>query len=423
VDSSIHVAERRETPWFRQVSRAQWRAFLATFLGWVLDGFDFTILTFILIDIQNTFAVDAFLAGILGTVTLLTRLLGGVLAGVAADRWGRKLPLMMSIVWFSVFAALSGCSTSYAMLFALRAMFGVGMGGEWAAGMPLTLEHWPTHLRGIASGLLQAGFAWGYILAAVVFTYLYPLFEGYGDLAWRAMLWLGIAPAFLVLWIRSNVTESPVWLERQRELQARGQRDAISLVRIFRGDVFAATLQTSLVMAALMSSFYAQTYWYATFLREAARPTLPYVLLFNVGGIAGSYLCGRLSESELGRRGTASVAGCIAIAVVPLYLFGREGTVLGFGALLIGLFGAGMWGIVPTYLSERFPTAARSAGAGFAYHAGAAFGSATPAAIGALRDAGWVLRQAMATCIVCALIVAVGLLWLGPETRGRVLRD
>ena len=110
----------------------------------------------------------------LGTVTLIMRFVGGALAGTAADRWGRRLPLMLSILWFSLFAGLSGFSTSYAMLFAFRALFGIGMGGEWAAGMPLVLEHWPAHLRGIASGLLQGGYSWGFILSALVFTYVYP---------------------------------------------------------------------------------------------------------------------------------------------------------------------------------------------------------------------------------------------------------
>ena len=127
-------------PWFRQLDAQQWRAFLATFLGWMLDGFDFTIMTFILIDIQESFTVDAALAGALGSVTLLFRLVGGLGAGVIADRYGRKLPLMLSILWFSLFAFLSGFSTSYAMLFAFRALFGIGMGGEWAAGMPLGLS-------------------------------------------------------------------------------------------------------------------------------------------------------------------------------------------------------------------------------------------------------------------------------------------
>ena len=126
--SFIDTSETSDLPWYREVNRDQWRAFLATFYGWVLDGFDFTILTFILIDIQESFTVDKVLAGALGTVTLLFRMVGGLAAGTAADRWGRKLPLMLSILWFSLFAFLSGFSTSYAMLFFFRALFGVGMG-------------------------------------------------------------------------------------------------------------------------------------------------------------------------------------------------------------------------------------------------------------------------------------------------------
>ena len=205
------------SPWYRQVTRAQWRAFLATFLGWLLDGFDFTIMTFILIDIQTSFTVDRALAGALGTVTLLFRLVGGLGAGMAADRWGCKLPLMLSILWFPLFAFLSGFSTSYAMLFAFRALFGIGMGGEWAAGMPLALEHWPARYRGLASGLLQGGWYWGYIVSALTFHFVYPLFSGLSDpfsdipestLAWRVMFWTGVIPALLVLWIRSGVDES-----------------------------------------------------------------------------------------------------------------------------------------------------------------------------------------------------------------------
>jgi SHS family lactate transporter-like MFS transporter len=406
-------------PWYRQVTGDQWRAFWATFLGWVLDGFDFTILTFILIDIQQTFTVDSVLAGALGTVTLMMRLVGGALAGTAADRWGRKRPLMLSILWFSIFAALSGFSTSYAMLFGLRALFGIGMGGEWAAGMPLVLEHWPAHLRGTASGLLQGGFSWGYILSAIVFTYVYPLFRDAGDLAWRAMFWIGIIPAILVLWIRQRVPESPVWLERQRHLRERREQDRVSLLRIFQGDLLGTTIQASLLMAAFMFSYYSITYWYATFLRETGRSTLPFVVAFNIGGIAGAAWCGRLSEGRLGRRGASTLAALVGIAAVPPYLFAGDPLILGIGAFVIGVFGAGAWGIVPTYLSERFPTSARGVGAGFAYHAGAALGSVTPSVVGYLRDNGWTLPGAMATCIVVALLLVAGMLWLGPETRGR----
>ena len=126
--------------WRREITRDQWRAFFAAYLGWLLDGFDFTIITFLLVDISRTFTVSQALAGALGTVTLMFRLVGGIGAGTAADRWGRKGPLMFSILWYSIFSFLGGFSTSFRMLFAIRALFGIGMGGVWAAGMPLTLE-------------------------------------------------------------------------------------------------------------------------------------------------------------------------------------------------------------------------------------------------------------------------------------------
>jgi len=156
--SSIAEGSSFGRPWYRQVTREQWWVFGACYLGWTLDGFDFTIITFLLADIRHSFTVNAQLAGWLGTVTLLFRVAGGIGAGTAADRWGRKGPLIFSILWYSLFAFLGGFSTSYGMLFALRALFGIGMGGVWAAGMPLTLEHWPAHLRGRASGMMQSGY-------------------------------------------------------------------------------------------------------------------------------------------------------------------------------------------------------------------------------------------------------------------------
>src|SRR5437867_3794900 len=197
--------------WYREVTRDQWMAFVGSYLGWVLDGFDYTILTFLLVDVQRSFAVNATLAGLLGQITLMFRLVGGIGAGTAADRWGRKAPLMFSILWYSAFAFLSGFSTSYGMLFACRALFGIGMGGVWAAGVPLTIEHWPPHLRGTASGLLQGGYSVGIILSAFVYQFGYPAVSRHSDLGWRVMLWIGVLPALLVFWIMRHVRESPVW--------------------------------------------------------------------------------------------------------------------------------------------------------------------------------------------------------------------
>ena len=421
-------------PWYRQVDGQQWRAFLATFFGWLLDGFDFTIMTFILIDIQDSFTVDAALAGALGTVTLLFRLVGGLGAGMMADRYGRKLPLMLSILWFSLFAFLSGFSTSYAMLFAFRALFGIGMGGEWAAGMPLALEHWPTRLRGLASGLLQGGWYWGYILSALTFAYIYPIFAAMPDpfsdspestLGWRVMFWTGVIPALMVLWIRTGVQESPVWLERQRHLKATGRgalADRVSVVRLFQPDLLWGTIQSSLLMSVFMFSYYSISFWYPTFLRELELDPLRYVVAFNAAAIVGIAFWGRASEGVIGRRGAVTLAALSGVASVSIFLTTSSTTLLLVGALAMGATGGGIWGMAPAYLTERFPTAVRGVGPGLSYHVGAAVGSATPFVLGQLQDGGMTIGGAMMMCIAGSGLLVSGMIWLGPETRGRQFR-
>ena len=402
---------------FRSLSQDQKRAFFAAFFGWMLDGFDFTILTFVLADIQRSFTVDNALAGALGTVTLMFRLVGGAAAGTAADRWGRKLPLIVSIVWFSLFTVLSGFSTSYAMLFVCRALFGVGMGGEWAAGMPLALEHLPDRMRGAAAGILQGAWAWGYISSALAFQLVYPLLHERSAEAWRGMFWIGAVPAFFVLWIRANVSESPVWLARQQEGGRKTSK--VSLARIFHRDLLGTTIHCSLLAAGFMVSYYAVTYWYATFLLSRGLSPLPYVLALNAGGIVGSAFWGGVSEGRLGRRGAVTCAAALGVAVSPLYLMSGDPRVLLIGAVLVGFGAHGMWGAFPSYITERFPSDVRGAGAGFCYHAGALGGSLTSFGIGHLVDSGWSLSGAMTTSIAAAGLVVSILIWLGPETRGR----
>ena len=420
-----------DAPWHRQVNAEQWRAFLATFFGWLLDGFDFTIMTFILIDIQESFTVDAALAGALGTVTLLFRLVGGLGAGMMADRWGRKLPLMLSILWFSLFAFLSGFSTSYAMLFTFRALFGIGMGGEWAAGMPLALEHWPTRLRGLASGLLQGGWYWGYILSAMTFSFIYPTFAAMSDpfsdsagstLGWRVMFWTGVIPGLLVLWIRTGVQESPVWLERQRHLKETGKdalEDRVSLVRLFQPDLLWVTIQSSLLLSAFMFSYYSISFWYPTFLRQQGLDPLWYLVAFNGAAIVGIAFWGRASEGVLGRRGAVTLAALSGVACVPIFLTASSTLFLLVGALLMGATGGGIWGMAPAYLTERFPTAVRGVGPGLSYHVGAAVGSVTPLVLGQLQDGGMTIGGAMTVSIAVSGLLVAAMIWMGPETRGR----
>lgn len=402
---------------FRQLTGEQRKAFAATFFAWVLDAFDFTILTFVLVDIQNSFSVNKALAGLLGTVTLVFRVMGGIGAGAAADRWGRKGPIVFSIAWFTVFAFLSGLSTSYVMLFAFRGLFGIGMGGMWAAGVPLALEHLPARLRGLGSGLLQGGFSFGFMLSSLVYQLGWPLVSGNPDRGWRLMLWAGILPALLVLVTMLTVKESPVWLaDRQR-----GGRARVSVKRLFDGDLRWVTLHTSLLMGTFIFSYHSITFWYPTFLSSLHLPPLRYLVALNAGGLLGSIILGQVSETRLGRRGAPTLGMAVGLAAAPLYLMTSNPTLLLIGALFIGLGCSGAWGIVPGYLSERFPTEARAVGTGFAYHVGAGLGSFTPFLIGALQDRGLSLPTAMFGCIAVAGALVVGMLWVGPETRGTVL--
>jgi MFS transporter, SHS family, lactate transporter len=407
---------------FRQISKEQWKAFLATFAAWVIDAFDFTILTFVIVNIQQSFSVNSALAGLLGTVTLIFRVAGGVGAGMAADKWGRKPPIIFSIAWFTAFAFLSGLSTSYVMLFAFRGLFGIGMGGMWAAGVPLALEHWPKELRGIASGFLQAGFSVGFMLSSLVYQFGWPIVGGNPDWGWRLMLWAGIPPALIILLVMTTVKESPVWLEQQRLARESGRPIArFSIARLLHPDLRWVTIHGSVLMATFIFSYHSLSFWYPTFLGERGLPPLRYLIALNAGAVVGSVLLGQLSESRLGRRGAPTLGMFIGVLSTPLYLWTTDPNLLWLGALLVGFGCAGAWGIVPGYLSERFPTEARAVGTGFTYHVGAGLGAFTPALIGRLRDGGMPLADAMLGCIAVAGVLVLVMMWLGPETRGQRL--
>ncbi|MEY4637443.1 MAG: hypothetical protein RJA55_3241 [Acidobacteriota bacterium] len=406
-------------PWYRDVSRQQWKTFLTTFSAWTLDAFDFTIITFVLTDIRRSFEVNLALAGALATVTLLFRMVGGIGAGMYADRYGRKGPILFSIAWFTAFAFLSGLSTSYLMLFACRGLFGIGMGGMWAAGMPLALEQWPARHRGIASGILQGGYSAGFLLSSLVYQLGYPLVSDHPDWSWRIMLWAGVLPAIAIFFLMTRVSESPLWLEQQR-LRA-GQPQRLSLARLFDPDLRWVTFHTSLLMGAFVWMYQSTTIWYPTLLANLQQAPLAFLLLLNAGGVIGSIAFGTLSEKWGGRRGAATLGMVAGVLSAPVYLFSETSGGLLLGAWLIGFCASGAWGIVPGYLSERFPTEARGVGTGFSYHVGVGFGAFAPYLIGVLTDAGTALQTAMFWCVIGGGIGVITLLWLGPETRGREL--
>jgi SHS family lactate transporter-like MFS transporter len=247
-----------------------------------------------------------------------------------------------------------------------------------------------------------------------VYQFGYPLVSSRPD-GWRMLMWVGIVPSALVIWIMKHVRESPVWLDRQRQTSG---RTSGAFSRLFHRDLILVTLHTSVLMASLLFLYNSITWWYPTLLDQLNRARLPLITAFSAGGIAGALVCGRMSETGLGRRGAATLITVIGLAATPLYLFSESTTTLLIGAATMGVFGTGAFGVIPTYLAERFPTATRGVGAGFSYQAGAALAAIGPTLIGSMRDNGMTLAAAMAICMIASGVLFMALLWLGPETRG-----
>jgi SHS family lactate transporter-like MFS transporter len=386
----------------------RWRAFTAAFLGWMLDGYDFTILTLVLIEVQQELGMSSAEAGALGTVTLLTRLVGGAIGGRAADRWGRKLPLMISIVWFSIFSLLSGFSSSYWMLFVFRALFGLGMGAEWAAGMPLVLEHWPERLRGIVSGIVQGAFSWGFILAAAVVQFAFPLIAD-APWGWRAMLWSGFLPALVVFWVRRSVPESPVWLAGKSAPPTQATPSV---------SVNGFPLWPALLLGAVMFAYQSVSFWYGTLIRAEGHSPLIYVAALNLGGIAGAAAWGAAAGTRLGATGAIATGGMIALASLPIFLMASQAISLLTAVTVVGFAVGGVIGVAPVYIANRFPARNRGWGGGIVYHSAAAAGAAAPLVIGSLHDAGWALRDAMSLCAAGATLAAIAMAVRERYTRG-----
>jgi len=370
----------------------------------MLDGYDFTILTLVLTDIGQDFHVDKTALGVLGTATLVMRLVGGLGAGWAADRWGRRGPLMISIIWFSLFSFLSGLAPNYQVLLLFRALFGLGMGGEWAAGMPLVLEHYPEKRRGFVLGVLQGAFSWGFILAAAAFQFGAPYLTSIDVPVWRALMWTGILPALLVLWIRARVAESPLWLAGKIDTARR----PVPWRLLLRGDV----VRAAGVLAAVMFAYQSMTFWYASFLDESGFKTLtlPFLIALNVGGIIGAAGWGRLAGSSWGARRAIATGALLSLVSLPLYLLADAPWMMFAGALAIGLTGAGIIGVMPTYVGGHFETASRATGWGLVYHIGAASGALAPVLIGVAQDSGWAVHTAMTAGVGVATALALVLL-------------
>jgi len=396
---------------FRRLTPVQRNTFIACFLGWSLDAFDFFILTFCVSAIATRF--EAKVSGVTEAIflTLAMRPVGAFLFGLMADRYGRRITLMVDIIAYSVFELASAFAPSLKILLITRALFGIAMGGEWGVGAALAFETLPAEGRGFFSGLLQEGYAVGYLMAALVYRTVFPL------VGWRGMFVVGALPAFLIIYIRTKVEESPAWL------QGKVTRDSGSHV----GKDILTYVGTFIFLVVLMFSFNSFSHGtqdlYPTFLQKDHHFTPQTVgliaIIANIGAIFGGVVFGTWSE-KIGRRKAIVIAALLAIPVIRLWAYSHTVPLLALGGFLMQFMIQGAWGVIPAHLNELSPPAVRGTFPGFAYQLGNLLSSRNvviQAKLAEQRYGGMFAPVLAWTVLIIALLVAI-VTGSGRERRG-----
>lgn len=389
-------------------TREQIHVTAASYLGWTLDAFDFFLMVFILKDIAAEFHTPIPSVALAITLTLAMRPLGALIFGRLADRFGRRPVMMINILCYSVLEMASGFAPNLATLIALRALFGIAMGGEWGVGSALTMESVPIHARGFVSGLLQAGYPTGYLLAALVFGLFYE------HIGWRGMFFVGIIPALLVVYIRMHVPESPAWKQSASEPRA-------SLVQTLKHN-WRLTVYAIVLMTAFNFFSHGTQDLYPTFLRVQhgfGTETVSWVtIVLNLGAIAGGLCAGSLSE-RFGRRRTIFAFALLALPIIPLWAYSHSAATLALGAFLMQISVQGAWGVIPVHLNEISPDAIRATFPGLVYQLGNLLASVNATMQATLAErSGNNYSYAMALVAGIVAVVIAGLILFSRERRG-----
>jgi MFS transporter, SHS family, lactate transporter len=396
---------------FRQLTPSQRNAFVACFLGWSLDAFDFFILVFCVSALAAQFHLKPSEVLEANFLTLVMRPIGAFLFGMMADRFGRRPTLMIDIIAYSVFELGSAFAPSFKIFLITRALFGIAMGGEWGVGAALAFETLPAEGRGFFSGLLQEGYVTGYLFAALVY------FSVFSYVGWRGMFVIGALPAFLVIYIRSKVEESPAWLQGKvsREAKSGIWEDIKSNWFLF------------IFLIVLMFSFNSFSHGtqdvYPTFLQRNLQFTPKTVgliaIVYNIGALLGGILFGAWSE-RIGRRRAIVIAALLSIPMIPLWAFSHSASMLALGGFLMQFMVQGAWGVIPAHLNELSPPAVRGTLPGFCYQVGNLLSSRN-SVIQAKAAEGY-YGGSFAPVLAWTVVIVAGLVaivtWLGWERRG-----
>jgi MFS transporter, SHS family, lactate transporter len=404
------LAGGANVPWWREPTRAQWINFLAAWAGWVLDGFDFCIFLFAMKDIAAEFHQSIPTTASLVTLTLVVRLAGGLLGGWLADRAGRRLPLMISILWFAACDGAVAFAPTFTAVVVLRTLFGLGMGAEWTSGAALAMESWPARTRGLASGVLQGSWGLGYALAAFAYAAV-------GPAHWRTLFLLAALPALLVVPIRLMVKEE------RRPARAPAADPAARPAAPGRGLVL-RVVWACVLYAASFAIYNALTGMWPTLLMKGvglapAALRVP-ALLFNLGMLGGAIAVG-VAASRVGVVWAQVIPLALLVPVLPLFV-GAAPAWLWLGAFLAGSLGAGISGVTPFLFAALFPAEVRARGFGIVYHVGALLAAPVPWLVAWLGDGGRMpLALALAGTAAAGVVLTVAILLLRP--RGILPRE
>lgn len=407
-------------PWYSTMPPAQRRTFWACFLGWVLDAMDVQIFAFVIPTLMTVWGMSKVQAGVIGTSALVCSALGGVIAGLLADRIGRVRVLKIAILWFSLFTGLSAFTNTFHQLLVTRSLQGLGFGGEWAAGAILIGEVVDKRIRGRAVGSVQSGWPVGYALAALAYWVLYSVLPE--DTAWRALFVIGILPGLLVVWMRRNISESGAYEAAAAYREKSNLFSTFAL--IFSPGVFRLTALASMMAAGALGGNYTILTWLVTYLRQTQSLTVSMTSAYLAVNIFGSF-CGYVGmaylSDGLGRRKTFALSAAGATLTVLAYTQLH----LPLGALLLlgfplGLFQSGIVSGMGACFTELFPAQIRGTAGGFSYNFGRGIGALVPAAVG-LTSTSMGLAPSIGIWAALAYIVVFAVAIFLPETRNKEL--
>ncbi|AUG99002.1 MFS transporter [Prodigiosinella confusarubida] len=373
---------------------------IASFLSWSLDAFDFFILVFLLSDIAHAYQVGMEQVTLAILLTLAVRPLGALIIGRLAEKFGRKPILMLNIVLFSVFELLSAVAPSLMIFLLLRVLYGVAMGGIWGVASSLTMETIPDKSRGLMSGIFQAGYPFGYLLAAVVYGTLFDV------VGWRGMFVIGAVPILLLPFIYFCVEESPVWLA------ARARKESTALLPVLKSH-WKLCFYLVLLMAAFNFFSHGTQDLYPAFLKIQhgfdAKTISIIAISYNIASIMGGVFFGTLSE-RIGRKKAIITASLLALPIIPLWAFSQGAWMLGLGAFLMQFMVQGAWGVIPTFLNELVPSNTRAVLPGFVYQLGnliASVNATLQAMIAETHNHNYALAMAAIAGVVAILIAVL----------------